>query len=169
MDRGLLEVGLTMPRLVAPLPPLVQGGPPPPQPGPITGALARIAKYVPVEIVGAFLAIRGVLPAQGEQSALPPWLEIAIYAALVVLTPLYLQKFGGDVSHKAEQIAIATISFAIWSYAIGGTFFWGAIARLAYPAAHPLALDKVVWAPLASALVVLWALAAGLFQPNKPE
>ena len=76
--------------------------------------LERVARYIPVEIVGALLAIRSVVPAQGASGALPVKLEIGLFALLVVLTPLYLMRLGGDVPQRARQLAIATVSFVVW-------------------------------------------------------
>lgn len=98
------------------------------------------------------------MPAHGTPGALPAWAELAIYAALVALTPLYLLRVAGAVPKKAVQIAISTGSFIVWSYAIGGPFFWAALSAVAH--------TDVVIPALAGALVVLWSLAAGLFKPE---
>ncbi|HWU87410.1 MAG TPA: hypothetical protein VN253_09045 [Kofleriaceae bacterium] len=153
------------PRLVLPSPPLLlkerEPGKAvdhaPDQDLPLADYLERVAKYVPVEILAAFLAIRGFVVPQGKAGAMPPGLEIALFAALVVLTPLYLIKLGGDVPRKALQVAIATVSFVVWAYAIGGDFFWSAVAKLA-------GCDRaaIVYEGFAGALVVIWSLAAGL-------
>ena len=119
--------------------------------------LERVAKYVPVEIIAAFLAIRGFA---GSPGTMPPGLEIALFAALVVMTPLYLLKLGGDVPQKGLQVGIATVSFVIWAYAIGGSFFWGAIVQF-----DPLP-DQIVYSGFAGALVVIWSLVAGLVRPR---
>jgi hypothetical protein len=124
---------------------------------PIADYLERVAKYVPVEILGALLAIRGVLPAHGTPDALPGVAEVALFVILVALTPIYLLRLGRDVPQKVRQVAIATVSFVIWSYTIGGPFFWDSIADLVH--------HQVVYPGLAAALVVIWSLAAGLFQP----
>ena len=125
--------------------------------GAIADYLERVAKYIPVEIVSALLAIRSVVPAQGAPDALPVKLEIGLYALPVVLTPLYLLRLGGDVPQKTRQLAIAMVSFMVWSYAIGGPFFWSSLEELSN--------QQIIYPGLAGALVVIWSLAAGLFQP----
>jgi hypothetical protein len=127
---------------------------------PLEDYLERVAKYVPVEIIAAYLAIRGFLPEHGTDGAVPAWVEIAIYASLIVLTPLYLLRVARDVPDKRRQIAIAMVSFAVWSYAIGGPFFWAAVSSLAS--------ERFVYPGLAGALVVIWSLAAGLARPRPP-
>jgi hypothetical protein len=150
----------------------------------LTNYLERLAKYVPVEIIAAFLAIRGYVDSQGGGAPLavtspvpapsvvspaaaplvaspgmmPEELEIALFAGLVVLTPLYLSKVGGDVPRKALQIAIATLSFVVWTYAIGGPFFWGAVEKLTG--------TQIVYPAFAGAFAVIWSLAVGLVHPD---
>lgn len=116
--------------------------------------LERVAKYVPVEILAAFLLVRGVV----EPGAIPPMVEIAIYAAFVVLTPLYLVRFGGDVPRKAMQVVIGTVSFLVWTYGIGGPFFFAALGEVIGA--------KLQLPGLGGVIVVLWALAVGLIKPE---
>jgi hypothetical protein len=126
----------------------------------LTEYLETIAKFVPVEILAAYMAIRGIIPVSTSPEALPLAIEVALFAALLGLTPLYLLKVGGVVSRKGQQVVIATVSFVVWSYAIGGPFFWGAIET---------ATDaKVVYSAFAGALVVLWSLATGILRPTEP-
>jgi hypothetical protein len=114
----------------------------------------RVAKLVPVESLCALLAIRSCLGGR-------PVLEIAIYLALIAATIVYLYKAGGHVGQKSLQIAISCVSFVIWSYAIGGPFFWNAVTattgtQLDYP-----------W--LAGGLCVFWSLTAGLLIPSPSD
>jgi hypothetical protein len=133
------------------------GGPPPPGGDRLEDYLERIAKYVPVEIIAAYMAIRGFLPEHGKPGAVPAWVEVAIYASLIGLTPLYLLRVARGVPEKGRQIAIAMVSFIVWSYAIGGPFFWKTVEALTGA--------EVVYDGLAGALVVVWSLAAGLAKP----
>lgn len=148
-----------MPRLVASSSPFETFKDAAPPDGPkLEDYLERVAKYVPVEIIGAYMAIRGAFPAHGTEDGLPTAVEIAVYLACLALTPLYLIKLGGDVPGKATQIAIACVSFVVWTYAIGGPFFWGAL--------EAASATRIVYPGLAGALVVLWSLAAGLVKPE---
>jgi hypothetical protein len=120
--------------------------------------LERVARYVPVEIVVAFLAIRGSLPASGTANAIPSTAEFVIYGALVVLTPLYLNKYGGAVPQKSLQLVVATASFVVWSYGIGGPFFFNALERATGM--------TVEYSGLSSAILVIWSLLIGLIEPK---
>lgn len=120
--------------------------------------LERVAKYVPIEIIAAFITIRGVVPAYGSPGALPAGVEVAIFAALVLFTPIYLIRFGGAVPNKRRQALIATVSFVVWSYGIGGPFFWAAVEHVVR--------GQVVYQGLAGAVVIIWSLAVGLMKPS---
>ena len=136
-------------------------GAPPPPPDTLPDYLERVAKYIPVEIIVGFMAIRGYVP---SQDTMRPGMEIALFAALVALTPLYLIKLGGEVPRKTLQVAIATMSFVVWAYGIGGHFFWGAVAELA-----GVDLDRIVNPAFAGALVVIWSLGVGLVRPIEQD
>jgi hypothetical protein len=136
----------------------IAGPPGPGAPGgPAQNYVERVAKYVPVEIIVAFTALRAVVPAHGSPDAIPATAELAIYFALVALTPAYLIKLGGNVPAKRLQVAVSTVSFVVWSYALGGSFFW--------PALESLLDGRVVYSGLSAALLVVWSLFAGLIDP----
>jgi hypothetical protein len=120
--------------------------------------LERVAKYVPVEIVLAYVTIQSLFQATSGDAA-PKAVEIVFYAALVLATAPYLMRFGGPVPNKKRQALIGTISFVVWTYGIGGQFFWKAFeeivgARLIYPS-------------IAGGVVVLWSLAVGFIKPEQ--
>lgn len=126
----------------------------------VQGYLERVAKFVPVEIVAVFIFIRGFVPEPGASNALPPWAEIGLYLALVALTGAYLMKFGGENAPKKKlQVFLGMISFVVWSYGIGGPFFFDAVSTaLDFRFHHPA---------FAGPLVAIWSLALGLFNPAR--
>src|ERR1051326_56325 len=97
--------------------------------------LEAIAKLVPVEIIAVYMLVKGLSP---SGDGLPPAFEIALYAGVGGVNVAYPNQLGGTVPNKRAQVMIGTISFVVWSYAIGGTFFWPALehlvnAKLVYP------------------------------------
>ncbi|HWA24352.1 MAG TPA: hypothetical protein VG734_01665 [Lacunisphaera sp.] len=116
--------------------------------------LERVAKFIPVEIVAAFITIRGLFSASGWPHAI----EFAIYGGLAFLTPVYLYFLGGAVPRKALQLIASTISFVVWSYGIGGPFFFDALA-------HAIG-HKLDYPGLSGAIVIIWSLVIGLIQPK---
>lgn len=115
----------------------------------------RVAKYVPVEIVLAYLTIQSIFQAASDSPA-PVGIELAIYGALALATAPYLLRFGGNVPRKKQQALIGTLSFIVWSYGIGGTFFWAGLARILH--------TRVMYPSVAGSLVVVWSLAVGLLK-----
>ena len=106
----------------------------------------RLIKYIPAEIVAAFLAIQNIInAAQQSQVGLLFW---GAFGVLLILTPIYLAKVQ-KVS-KVTQLAISTIAFIVWVYALGGPF-----------AGTP------IHSPLAAAIVlILYTLVVSFIEPK---
>lgn len=119
--------------------------------------MERVAKYVPVEIILAYLTIQSIFAAATDSPA-PIAAELALYAVLVVAVAPYLLRFGGDVPHKKQQALIATLSFIVWTYGIGGTFFWTGLGTVLH--------TRVMYPSIAGSLVVVWSLAVGLVKAD---
>jgi hypothetical protein len=102
--------------------------------------LNSLLKYIPTEIVGAYLAIQGfILAAKPDQGI--QLLAITITSiALFVITPFYLWRLQGVTA--AVQLVFSTLSFAVWVYTLGGPF-------VALGIQQPL---------IASIVLVIWSL-----------
>ena len=87
--------------------------------------MSRVLKYIPSEIVMAYVAVDGVLRTTydpnvwSERQTLQVLLWI-VFVALTVLTPLWLWRVMGV--RRVSQIAISTISLPVWLFALGGPF-----------------------------------------------
>ena len=95
------------------------GNGPPGAPPPADDFLGRLVKYIPTEIIALYVAVTGLVPKSDAHPAL-----MLIFIACLVLTPIYLW-FGTRDPAKAVpyvQIVLATIGFAVWSFALGGPF-----------------------------------------------
>jgi hypothetical protein len=79
--------------------------------------LGRLVKYIPAEIVGLYVASRGVIPR--EASASPYW---AVAALSWIFVPIYMwfATSRQGQSPLKVQILLATLAFPIWVFAIGG-------------------------------------------------
>lgn len=122
----------------------------------------KVVKLIPTEIVGAYMVLNGIigLPASPTAesmralSATPVsddtlrfYLIQAVFAILLVITPLYLTKVAKVTNRR--QLAVTTMSFVVWAYTLGGPFVvWG----LYYPL-------------VASVLLVIWSLVVPMFVP----
>lgn len=92
--------------------------------GPAKGAggnddfLGRLAKYIPAEIVGLYVAALGLV---GD---LPLYQKAAFFGCLV-LTPVYL-RFATHDPGKGPlwlQVLLGSIAFPVWALAIGVPFW----------------------------------------------
>jgi hypothetical protein len=116
----------------------------------------KLVKFIPTEIVGAYMMLAGFLGFGPGASALPAEkvddaLIQVVFFFLLALVPAYLWVVSG-VRHVV-QIIVATLSFVVWVYSLGGPFeLWGF---------H----NPVV----ASVILVLWTLVPPLFISATPQ
>ncbi len=83
--------------------------------------LTRLAKYVPVEVISAYLVIQGLI-----ETAYKAGTPARAYAlgALLVLTAIASWFFCARVLKvlRKSQLAMTVLAFVIWVLAIGGWF-----------------------------------------------
>ena len=121
------------------------------------GYAARVAKYVPSEIVAAYVAILAVLdPATagaGGGAARVHALCLVAFVALLAATPLYLLALGRRSKRGAPavQLVVSSLAFVVWAYALRGL-------TCAFPA---VPFDGQV----AFVALVLFTVASGLVTP----
>jgi hypothetical protein len=94
---------------------------------------AKLLKYIPTEIVGAYLTLQGVILTafEGPTRYAALWI---IFGLIFLLTPWYLRR----VQHvrKWKQIFVSMGAFVVWVFALGGAFVslswyqpaWGTVA-----------------------------------------
>ena len=85
--------------------------------------LDRLFKYIPAEIVAAYVFTLGVMSRLQHPSALPAvqWIVFGIFCFLTWIYLRYVQKV-----RKPLQLLISVISYIIWVFSIGGPFtFFG--------------------------------------------
>lgn len=113
----------------------------------------RVVKYIPVEIVSAWVAVKGIIAAaatESKQTVL--WVCFGIG---VVFTALFMIK-QTTVPEKGPaklQTAIATLAFVIWVFALGEPFatWLGVASQSLY----------------GSLLLIFFTLAVGLIVPKE--
>lgn len=110
----------------------------------------RVAKYVPAEIVAAYIAANGA--ATGANNA--GLLFTVIFAACIVCTPVYITRFATTTKEAWTNGVLATLAFIVWAYATGG----GLIAYLDWydPAAG-------------SVILVVFTLVSGAIEPTTKQ
>lgn len=97
----------------------------------------RLAKYVPVEIIGAYLLIEGLVKELTEGAA-ERWALLVLFLCGLAATWL----FAWRVLHVARtaQLVMSVLAFAVWVFATGGWFAtlrfwapgWGTVAVIAF-------------------------------------
>jgi hypothetical protein len=96
----------------------------PPPDAKVTDTYAeKLLKYIPADIVAAFIAIDGVLKQGGND---PHWLNWAVFGGLLVLAPFYImfmktEPVGFSVA-KLFHCFAAALAFTVWVFALGGPF-----------------------------------------------
>ena len=77
------------------------------------GYLSKLAKYIPVEITAAFVAIDGILKSVVALAQVWYWV---LFGVLIVCTPVYL--YAASLKEKRTpdkpQLIISPFAFIIW-------------------------------------------------------
>jgi hypothetical protein len=110
---------------------------------------AKLLKYIPAEIVAAFVAIQGIITSNSQPAQ---WVYWVVFIVLLVMTPLYLWRVTNEPNKPvaAPQIVISTIGFAVWVFALGGPFsqygwyktLYGAVLLILYTVAIPIFVGR---------------------------
>lgn len=96
---------------------------PPDDRKPTDSYFEKLIKYIPADIVAAYVALDGILK---ENLYSPMWLGWSVFGALVALTPLYVCYMKtsppGLVARKTFHWMASTFAFMVWVFALGGPF-----------------------------------------------
>lgn len=86
----------------------------------------KLLKYVPGDIVAAFVAIDGLL--RDQALANPLWLDWTVFGVLLILAPLYAVYRPSSPPPPSLQAkrtfhaVAAMVAFTVWVFALGGPF-----------------------------------------------
>jgi drug/metabolite transporter (DMT)-like permease len=81
----------------------------------------RLFKYVPVEIIGAYLIVSGVLDTAYQDGSAARQIAMAILGCLgLVASWLFTQRVLQVV--RPTQLTMTVFAFAVWVFATGGVF-----------------------------------------------
>ncbi len=84
----------------------------------------KLIRYIPGELVAAYLALDGLLQEQlVDHSIVLYWF---VFLTLLILTPLYViyRPTHSDFSEHSKNfhVVAATVAFLVWVFALGGPF-----------------------------------------------
>ena len=118
----------------------------------IDGYTDKLVKYIPADIVGAWIfASSAIKAASGVPATALFWVAFAV---LLVITPFWIWQWTKAPGKPAAttQIVVSTLAFAVWVFALGGPF-----ARMTF------------YRPLyGSLLLVLYSLLVAMINPRDP-
>jgi len=106
----------------------------------------RVAKYIPSEVVAAYISANGVATLARN----PGTLFILIFVACLICTPLYITRFTSTRKEAWTNGLMAIAAFIVWAYATGVGL-----------------VNYLGWydAPTASVILVLFTLVSGAVVP----
>ncbi len=85
---------------------------------------SKLVKYIPAEIVAAYLALSGGFVTLNSPWA--PWLSLVWVATLAVLTAVWIPYATSDETQKIPahpfQTYSAIVAFLVWAFALGGAW-----------------------------------------------
>jgi hypothetical protein len=83
--------------------------------------LGRLAKYIPAEVVGLYVAMVAAAPTTNPHYSTILWV---IFFLNAVLVPIYMWIVTSREGKKPLmlQIVLASLAFPVWAFAMGGPF-----------------------------------------------
>jgi hypothetical protein len=81
----------------------------------------RVIKYIPADVVGAWVAVTGVINSQANVSPTIWWLAFAV-GTLAAAAWTWKQTSEPGKPTATVQILVATVAFVVWVFALGGPF-----------------------------------------------
>jgi hypothetical protein len=111
----------------------------------------RVIKYIPSDIVGAWVAVVGIINSSNQAGTSQRILWIAFVVGLS-LTALWTWRQTSAPNQPAAvtQIIVSTIAFAVWVFALGGPFttipgyqqYFGSLVLIGYTLLVAIILPK---------------------------
>jgi len=109
----------------------------------------RLLKYIPADVVGAWIAITGLI---NGTTSIPGPVFWGVFFVMLVLAALWTWR-QTSIPNKppaVTQIVVATIAFVVWVFALGGPFValsfyrpvYGSLALILYTLAVPLIVPR---------------------------
>ena len=90
----------------------------------LDGYFDRVVKYIPADVVGAWVAVSGIIKSAAKDDPNAPNILWIAFAVGVVATGLWVwrQTTTPPLPSAKMQIIISVLAFAVWVFALGGPF-----------------------------------------------
>lgn len=115
----------------------------------------QIIKLIPADVVGVYIAISKLLETADWTY---PTLQWSVFFIILLITPFYLKRTDSQIDKR--QIMVATLSFIVWTFSIGGPF------EKLFQHCYPLEADR--FKIIASVVIMIYTLIVPLLY-KKPE
>jgi len=96
---------------------------PPQESRPDDSYFQKLLRYIPADIVAAYLAIDGVLRSQVHNANWLPW---SVFAVMFALTPFYVVFMKSDppgfAASRNFNVIASLAAFTVWVFALDGSF-----------------------------------------------
>lgn len=109
----------------------------------------RVAKYIPGEILAAYVAMLGIIETVGD-AQLKKWLFLAALVLCAVFTPIYFIKAAEDGEPRTVHVVVSSLAFLVWAYSLDGYF----------------GVMEIYHAAVGSFLLIVFTLASGAIVPQ---
>ena len=118
----------------------------------LDGYFDRIIKYIPSDIVGAWLAVTGIIKSLNGNDPNAGSVQWITFAIGVLLTAAWTARQTNESGKPIAvlQIAMSTAAFVVWVVALGGPFatlpgykdYYGSLLLIGFTLAAGLAVPK---------------------------
>jgi hypothetical protein len=117
---------------------------------PLDNYVARVVKYVPGEIIAAWLGVSALLAGKSTGKIGLLWI---VFGVLFLVTPISVLRTTRVASLRPAwtQAALSMVAFAVWAFAIGQPFSHYSFYDLAY----------------GGVAIILFTVISGLIDPEK--
>ncbi len=111
----------------------------------------RVVKYIPAEVLAAWVAASGIIPSVAAQRQLATFWVAFVLGVVFTAAWTWRQTRLPNQKTAVTQIVLSTIAFVIWAYAMGG----------------PFSLSGVYDPAIGSLLLIFYTLAVGFVVPQE--
>jgi phosphoglycerol transferase MdoB-like AlkP superfamily enzyme len=135
-----------------------------PESGPVNGSgsnnndimdyLNKVSKLIPAEILAGYLTMFGLVDSI-KKAAMQHVLMWVVFAAGLILTPIYLNLAADPGKPKRNHLIVSTIAFVVWAYVTTGKALSNSLAADSYDPA------------VASIILILFSLISGKIKMDK--
>lgn len=119
---------------------------------PLDGYFDRVIKYIPSDVVGAWIAVTGIIKSLKTGDPNFVTIQWIAFGVGVILTAAWTWRQTSEAGKTTaiSQISMSTLAFVVWVVALGGPFamlpgyqdYYGSLLLIGFTAAAGLVIPK---------------------------